>query len=288
MLRLKLPIFSFNDSFEQCRLGITGNSELLDKMDKEGNLLNGLANSYIKAATEGRLYSLVALSSKPGSDPIVIGSFTKGDLLKLYSLYFSNKNKPGRALYDALFTAANEKCPFCGGIGRPRNLDHFLPQAYYPQFSILPINLVPSCRDCNMDNKIDNYATTESEQIIHPYIDNDRFFNDQWIYARYKVDNEDEPGYIEYFVQTPDYWDCSLKERAFKHFKDFDLGLRFSKEASARIITYLAQIHNLLQISLSLDDAKKTILEPAINSSPFVNHWERVMCLALMKDLTDL
>lgn len=285
MLKLNQPAYSYVQTMASCREGITGNANLLQKLDSEIGLLQVSADSYVASASQGELYTLQSTPNHRNCDPIVIGSLKKSELLKLYSTYFVKSGKPGRRIYDYLLAAANEQCPFCGGIGRPRNLDHYLPKAHYPQFSVLPVNLVPSCRDCNMDGKGEAFAGNEEEQILQPYLDNDRYFNEQWVFARYIAGINAEPGVIEYFVRPPEHWNDIQKNRVEKHFIDFELGLRFSKEAGPRLITYLAQIQGLTRIPLDLGVAKRTILQPAIDSASFPNHWERVMCLALMNDL---
>ncbi|WP_309266218.1 HNH endonuclease [Aeromonas salmonicida] len=285
MLRLDQPAHTCEQAIESCSQGITGNDELLRRVNSDRYLLQVSAVSYATSASTGELYTIPSTSNRRGDDPVVIGQLKKSDLLKLYSTYFVNKDKPGRLIYNALMASANEKCPFCGGIGRPRNLDHYLPKAHYPQFSVLPVNLVPSCRDCNMDGKKDDFATSEAEQVLQPYLDHDRYFNEQWIFARYIAGTDGEPGVIEYFVQPPGHWEDNQKLRVEKHFSDFSLGLRFSKEAGPRLVTYLAQIQALSQIPLEIGAVKSTILQPAIDAAPFVNHWERVMCLALMSYL---
>jgi hypothetical protein len=285
MLKLDSPAYSYAQALDSCRQGITGNADLLRKVENDINIFQDGADVYVASASTGELYTIQPIPNHRDHDPIVIGQLKKSELLKLYSTYFVDKDKPGRMIYNALMAAANEKCPFCGGIGRPRNLDHYLPKAHYPQFCVLPVNLVPSCRDCNMDGKGDDFATREEEQVLQPYLDNDRYFSDQWIFARYIAGTGAEPGVIEYFVQPPEHWDDPQKRRVEKHFNDFGLDLRFSKEAGPRLIIYLAQIQALTRIPLELEIAKNTILQPAIDSAPFVNHWERVMCLALLNDL---
>ena len=285
MLKLNTPVYSFEQAMDTCCQGITGNKNLLQKLESEMGLLKVSADNYIKSASSGKLFAIQPTPNRPNSDLTVIGSLTKSELLKLYSTYILKSGKPGRKIYSALMAAANEKCPFCGGIGRPRNLDHYLPKARYPQYAILPMNLVPSCRDCNMDGKGQNLASSEEEQVLQPYLDSDCYFSEQWVFARYIAGDSSSPGVIEYFVRPPEYWDDTKKRRVEKHFDDFDLNLRFSKEAGPRLNIYLAQISGLTQISIELEEAKNTILTPAIESASFLNHWERVMCLALMNDL---
>lgn len=154
MLRFSEPPYTYSQTLRFCRNGITGNADLLRKLDDNLALLEDVKDSYKAFASKGELYTIQAAQDKQGDDPAIIGDLNKSDLIKLYTTYFVNKDKPARIIYDAMMAAANEKCPFCGGIGRPRNLDHYLPKAHYPQFSVLPLNLVPSCRDCNIQWKV--------------------------------------------------------------------------------------------------------------------------------------
>lgn len=285
MMRLPFPSFTYDDMLNLCVDGITGNIGLRDKVSKSTALLKSQARDYSASGSNAELYTFAPLPPPLTNDPLVLGRMKKSELIKLYNTYVVKREKPARSVYDSLMLAADEKCPFCGGIGRPRNLDHYLPKTYYPQFSIVPLNLVPSCRDCNMDGKGTGYAANEAEQIIQPYLDADCYFNEQWLDARYLPGVAGEPGVVEYFVSPPEHWRDAQKQRVEKHFEDFDLQLRFSKEAGPRSIVLLAQFEDLLQVPVDRDTAKRIIFQRVIDSSPFTNHWERVMCLALMRDL---
>lgn len=71
--------------------------------------------------------------------------------------------------YDKIKSNANLICPFCGE-GTPKNLDHFLPKAEYPFLVVTPANLIPSCRDCNMEKNVVTPNSNE-EVPLHPYYD---------------------------------------------------------------------------------------------------------------------
>ncbi|MGY6275717.1 HNH endonuclease [Methylomonas sp. MgM2] len=284
MMQLSEPKDDFTKVLDACWEGITGNNSLKNRLSDSRAALENEATNYVALGAVGELYSIHATVHAKDVDPIVVADLRKSELVNLYETYFRGIEKPGRIIYDALLASANEKCPFCGGIGRPRNLDHYLPKAYFPQFSVLPKNLIPSCRDCNMDGKGPGFATTAGDQIIQPYLDSAHFFEEQWVFANYKPGNN-EPGVIEYFVNPPEHWDEFDKCRVKKHFNDFDISIRFSKEAGARLITLMPQIDSLLSIGLTIEEIKTTLLQTSIDSSPFVNHWERVMCLALMNAL---
>ncbi|MEL0636682.1 HNH endonuclease signature motif containing protein [Marinomonas sp. TI.3.20] len=285
MLKLTQPNYGYVEVLDLCRDGITGNRGLLQKVNDAIPNLQAKAQEYEASGVMGELYTIEPLQIQDEDDPVVLGQLKKSDLIKLYGNYLVGNKKPARAVYDSLMVAADEKCPFCGGIGRPRNLDHYLPKAHFPQFSIIPVNLVPSCRDCNMDGKGEGYAAIEDEQVIQPYLDNDRYFNEQWLSARFLPSNDAEPGVIEYFVSPPEHWEDSHKKRVEKHFNDFELGLRFSKEAGPRLVTLMSQYRALLGLQISAESSKSVIFQKAVDESPFVNHWERVMCLTLISEL---
>jgi hypothetical protein len=43
------------------------------------------------------------------------------------------------------------RSPFCG-VGHGSALDHNLPKTKFPQLLVVPLNLVPSCKNCNTGN----------------------------------------------------------------------------------------------------------------------------------------
>ena len=285
MLKLNYPAYSCKEAIDHCRQSISVSNSLLQRVSNSANDLENSSNDYTALASKEELYTINPTPQSKGRDPVIIGQLKKSDLNKLYSRHFAKSGKPSRRIYDSLIASAEEKCPYCGGIGRPRNLDHYLPKGHFPQFSILPVNLIPSCRDCNMGSKREYFATCMDKQTIHPYLDNERYFCEQWISAKYFPEIGNEPGFIQYFVDPPEHWTSVQKSRVERHFHEFKLGNRFSLEAGPRLITLLAQIKRLTDESLNMGEAKDVILQPIINRSLFPNHWEKVMCLALKKDL---
>lgn len=63
------------------------------------------------------------------------------------------------------------RCPFCG-INESSTLDHYLPKERYPEFSVFPKNLVPSCAVCNT-HKRDSILIkgTNVRMFLHPCYD---------------------------------------------------------------------------------------------------------------------
>lgn len=279
MMRLNLPQFTFEQAIDECILGITGNNLLRQCLVSSKADLCDAGVKYTNEASIGNLYALPPISAD--GDPIVINSLKKSELVKIYDQYFRAGNKPARRIYDSILNAAQEKCPFCGGIGTPRNLDHFLPKANYPQFSIFPSNLVPSCRDCNMDGKAQNFATSSEEQIIQPYSDSQCFFTEQWIFATYISDDDIEPGRFEYYALPPECWSEIEKKRVQRHFVEFDLAKRYATKAAEQLGTVLSQIRSMEQANLDIATIQSILLQPAIDAALFSNHWQKAMYQAL-------
>jgi len=153
----------------------------------------------------------------------VHGNISKDNMVKLYNQKMVG-HPTGRKIYDKLMLLAPlNRCPFCG-IGTVTTLDHYLPEAKFPTFSVLPYNLVASCKDCNT-GKLASYATKQNTQTLHPYYDD--FTTEQWLYARVL-----QPLRIEFYVNPPATWSQVDKDRVQSHFDNYKLDTRFSVEAS--------------------------------------------------------
>jgi hypothetical protein len=285
MMRLSEPEYSCEQTLDTCIAGITRNAGLRHKLSIGKPDLMLAEAQYTNAADAGELYTIPSINTDGNADPVVINGLKKSELIRIYDQYFVPESKPARKIYDALLNAAKEKCPFCGGIGMPRNLDHFLPKAHFPQFSVLPRNLVPACLDCNLGEKTQSFAIDAEDQIIHPYIDSERFFSEQWIFATYHAGNDGEPGEFEYFVSPPEGWREIEKQKARKHFRDFGLARRYATKAAEHLGTVLLQIKYLRQAGMDSETISTALLRPGVDASPFVNHWQKGMYQALMSVL---
>jgi len=278
VIRLDKPAYTARESLNLCTEGISS-VELKNRFNTGINNLCQLADTYCTEAIAGNLVVIASLPENTNDDFVVAEGITKKEFITLYEYYLRNKEKPGRAIYDLLMVSANEKCPYCGGIGRPKNLDHFMPKALYPQFSTIPLNLIPSCRDCNMDGKGKVFASVVKEQIIHPYLDKEIFFNERWISAQIK---SYDPCSIEYYASPPSIWTSSDKERAKTHFHDFELSKRYSIQAAEELSILVDQRRGIMK-NLSLIEFRRHLLS-FVEAPIFINHWKKIMYHCLSDD----
>lgn len=285
MRRLALPVPSAEEVFSDC-LSKVNDPVLATKYNANSSFLYASATEYHHLAVTSDLYNLprtvhTTIVSPNGKrerdDPIVFGTLRKSELTNLYTYYMVRSNMESRRHYDKIKVSAHGKCPFCGGIGNPKTLDHYLPKAHYPSFSILPINLVPCCRDCN-SAKSAAFSEKKSDQSLHPYMEPSHFFDDNWLHAEVI---ETVPPSINYYVKPPEAWTECDKLRVENHVKDFDLISRFSDEAASQLSILLDQRIGHLS-TCSPTDFRKFLLETAYSNELRTNHWQRAMykCLA--------
>lgn len=274
MQKIELPPINYGNLIDTCVEGISRNENLKNALNVNKSKLVQDAITYEEYASTGKIYQLNPSPVSLDMGPFIQGtSCFKEQFTKIYDSYFVPETKSTRETYNAILNAAKEECPFCGGVGTPANLDHFLPKAEFPQFSILPLNLVPACRDCNMGSKKVAYAKTAETQTIHPYLDYSFFFNEQWITANYIIDDPSELGYLDYYVQAPSHWTNENKERALNHFKDFGIASRYAKHANSLIKTEVRRIKRQIDANVNIYEILKDHLLQAKKDIPFKNHY---------------
>ncbi|MCY7333051.1 MAG: hypothetical protein LH649_10435 [Pseudanabaena sp. CAN_BIN31] len=274
MRALATPNDSPKTVYETC-INSIANTDLRDRLNLVTPNILVAAGDYEQKAKAKQLYSIPSNNCK--NHEIALGGVTKKELKDVYSSHMVDRAKPARAIYDLLLSQAPlGRCPFCG-FGQVSTLDHYLPKAKYPQLSVLPLNLIPSCRDCNT-GKSDAIATTAEEQSLHPYFDHQNFIDDQWLYAEVR---KTKPATIYFFVKAPEQWDNISKTRVQSHFNAFNLALRYSLEAGNEMVSLRDILVNYSK-SMGSHSVKKLLeIEAKSFTGRHSNSWETAMYQAL-------
>lgn len=167
------------------------------------------------------------------------GTVTTAEMEKVYTQRMAKRGAPGRVIYDDIIAASPQgRCPLCAQ--RPvSTLDHHLPKAHYPALAVAPLNLVPSCGDCNKA-KLDGIPSTAAEVSLHPYFDN--VDGECWLSA---VVVETQPAAARFRVVVPEAWDAVLGERVRYHFKVLALGKLYASEAAEELANVRHQLIGL-------------------------------------------
>lgn len=126
---------------------------------------------------------------------------------------------------DLLKRISVARCPFCG-ISESATLDHYLPKEHYPEFSIFPQNLVPSCAVCNTrkrDRILD--AGTNVRMFLHPCYD----LIPDMPFLTVRVRMEADALILSYCLSRPDGMAPRTFQHLETHFNALDLADRYRR-----------------------------------------------------------
>jgi len=201
----------------------------------------------------------------------VNGILSKDNMVWLYKNKFSKEGQPGRKYYDGiLHSAPGGRCPVCG-VQIASTLDHYLAKTRYPSFAISPINLIPTCRDCNTVKKEKSFHTRE-EELLHPYYDN--IEHHIWLFANI---HKQKDIVVTYEVEKPIEWDVLLYKRVRNYFENYQLNRLYSVHAAEEITNIRKKLENLKN-SVGLEAVKKDLLETAYSCEHiFLNSWRSAL-----------
>jgi hypothetical protein len=209
MLSLAKPSDDAKVAFTTC-ISKVRNTKLKHRL---GNVANDVANAaaqFEAAASAGEAYKIPAATS-------IRNVVTAAEMSDVYTFRMAKAKTPGRELYDRLLRSpVNERCPLCGA-GKVTTLDHYLPKAHYPALVVVPINLVPSCKDCNVTRR-DAMVAIAEEQTLHPYYD--KVDDVIWLVASVV---ETSPAALRFRVEPPAGWSAVMIARMRYHFKTLKL-----------------------------------------------------------------
>ena len=201
------------------------------------------------------------------------------ELKKLYTSRMLKKENLARKYYDSIFlSAANGKCPFCSQR-IVKTLDHYLPKSEYPIYSVVPINLVPSCADCNKD-KLADIPKCSKDETLHPYYDDVE--GEIWLSSKIVTINPDLE--IEFYVSPPKKWSKLLYDRAKNHLIAYKLNELYSIHAVEEFHNIKQQLVRLFQKGGSV--LLKEHLEDCYESrlSYDKNSWQTAFYRGLIND----
>lgn len=168
MLKLKAPVPEGADLAAACRRQF-GAYVMACRGDKKQHLMSlkpmveAAYNSYVMSAPfVSKLPALFSVGTRDGD--------------RLFHCYQSGGGVD-RDILTEVGRVSVEYCPYCGLRMRQKpgsqspDRDHFLPRSVFPEFSILSVNLVQCCDDCNSVKGARFKDASGSDLFLHPYFD---------------------------------------------------------------------------------------------------------------------
>lgn len=218
MLKVRLPPEDAGDTFGACaartRDVARRNALLAQRPHVEAR-----AALYLQHAGAGTLH---------GMQPLAPANIAPAELSGLYGRVLVKGGE--RPLYLRLRGRSRyNRCPLCAQRD-VKTLDHFLSKDDFPELSVAPANLVPSCFECN-HAKLTYRALNPQELLFHPFYDD--WSQHRLIRARVAVGARVVPTYA---VRTPPGIDAVTAARARRHFNELNLATLYAEHASVELV----------------------------------------------------
>lgn len=202
----------------------------------------------------------------------VNSSIMKTDLNGLYSY----RSKKIRELKTLLTTNENGRinntCQNCT-ISEINSFDHFLPQSDYPEFSVNPKNLFPSCSICN-GHKSTNWILNGRSLFLNLYLD--PLPKMEYLFVHFSIKNE--TILTNFFLRQPFDMDNDLFELIQSHYERLDLCNRFSLNIDS-ILTRLINEIVINVETIGLEKFQSIVLKRNKSNRDHMgyNHWHLVL-----------
>lgn len=267
MWRVRKPGRSTVEAYQACIFAVD-DEDLRGRLKQVEVTVVRESHFYDVAAAQGLFHTLARTR-------LVDGLVTVEEMSDLYSSRFARQGSAGRAIYDELMSATRHgRCPLCGH-GLVSTLDHFLPKSHYPCLSVVPLNLVPACKDCNK-NKARSFPGSPLEATLHPYFDDVE--EDLWLGAQVL---EERPAAIRFFVKAVQRWDEVKQARVENHFKLLKLSKLYTSNAADELLNIQGSLRRVFRAGAAAAVQEYLQEEAGSRATARMNSWQAAMYTAL-------
>ncbi|PVV55654.1 hypothetical protein, partial [Chryseobacterium sp. HMWF035] len=206
----------------------------------------------------------------------------KDDLIKLYSYRNSKIQELKKAITTTEYNRIINTCQNCT-INEARTMDHLLPKEDFPEFSIHPQNLFPSCSVCN-GHKSTNYVKDGNPLFLNLYLD--RLPQNQYLFVDVKINLRKKNITANFTLHN----DGSINKEFFdvieSHYSRLYLLSRFSNNCNDIISELKNTIRASIEEGVTLSTIVKIIKRKCDKDRAHlgVNHWKIVLTEKLIEE----
>ena len=278
MKKLEAPAYAATDLYDKSVAGLSDAALRTKFVENRPQVVE--AFDAFNSASLTRTWCNLPRAAHGQSNAIIVGNLSKAELVGLYDDGVVRSKGEPRKIYDQIKLSAYGECPYCGigELGEVGIVDHFLPKALFPSYSVLPLNLVPACQVCNKCMG-SSFPTEPNRQPLHPYLDEDHFFYQKWTTGTLREDGP--PWVMDFDVDPPPDWPAIDRERVMQHFKVCKLKERYRSHVQGEL-TLLGDQRNTTLRAFSADDFRDFLLVNANQPSLPINGWKRTLYSVLV------
>jgi hypothetical protein len=218
------PAFSVSDVFDVCIERLQG-ADHKSRMRGIATMIHAAEADFDTRSTAGQGHLIVQTGNLSGANGVVAAK----EMTQLYDRHVARATSKGRASYDKIMASAvHGQCPFCGHLP-VSTLDHTLPKKHFSVLAVTPLNLVPSCKDCNF-NKGTSTSTNPARQFLNPYYDD--VTDTRWLFAEIV---EGAPAAVKYWTAPPIAMDALMAQRIRYHFDELKLAKIYASQGARQL-----------------------------------------------------
>jgi hypothetical protein len=262
MKSLPRPLRDARSTFELC-VDRVKDSKVKSRLMTLASAIECAESNYISSAVLSSLFSLVGTV------------YCRDELIKLYTNVLSRKNSQLRYIYDEIRAGPNgDICPLCSQR-TVSTLDHYLEKATFPLYAVTPVNLIPSCSECNKTRST-AHAKSASEQTFHPYFDSVE--DEQWLQANIV---EADPVTVIYTTLRPSAWTKLKQDRVQAHFRALALGALYATHAAAEMTGIRYALLRIADREGAVGITAHLVEQATSRRAAFRNSWQGALYAAL-------
>lgn len=204
----------------------------------------------------------------------------KADLIRLYSYKSKNIQKLKVLVTTTERNRILSTCQNCT-ISEVNSFDHFVNKEEFPEFSVHPNNLFPSCTKCN---SYKGQEWREHGQVTYLNLYLDELPEEQYLFVNTEVVNNDVIT-TEFYLDNPNGINPVFFERIQNHYSNLHLCRRFQENADT-IITSLENTIRTYADKLPLEDIVELVIENSERDMEYYgyNYWKSILEIALMQN----
>lgn len=207
----------------------------------------------------------------------------KIDLLKLYKYdnsVIQNLNEKVTTLEGNRLINTCQNCT----INEINSLDHIVPKDEFPEFSVNPRNLFPSCTKCNGHKNV-IWRENKKSLFLNLYLD--KLPEEQYLFC-YPTFDEDKIT-LKFTIENRFNIEQNLFELINNHYTRLHLPKRFRKNSHDTIYELNKEIKKYKD-KMSKEELIKTIKEDILEEKKYYgfNYWKAIIKETLISDATYL
>ncbi|MBY0027938.1 hypothetical protein H7K20_12585 [Priestia aryabhattai] len=170
-------------------------------------------------------------------------------------------------------------CPYCL-IGEQNTFDHYIPKSAFPEFSVMPLNLIPSCERCNL-LKSECWLENNKRKIVNLYYD--AIPTVKFLYTELHYLEANKIPRARFWLEKNDI-DNTTFERITSHFNRLKLLDRYQEKASGELVGIIKTISDYKSLAFETIKNMLRVLRTKEYNKFGDNYWMTSLYDAILED----